>query len=172
MAKVVISGFEDAEKKAIAKIKKALNDPTLKKDVGDLVLKNMTTSLHQGKDPETRKPHETTISKKWKDQRDKIFKNGKNTPSQFYKKNRALEASGQVNKSFVVEVTKHDLKIVPRGVHMPYKNSKGRAIGKALTNSKLVGYLQEKGFRIFGAHENTIKSVKSLVNRALRKMLK
>lgn len=160
-----LSGFN---KKIEKRIRKAMSSEKVLKNVGDIALDHIRQDYALGKNPETGKDHPKVKNQKAKD---RIAKAHSSNRGDFHKKVNNL--SDQLRKSlrFKIKRGKPRVEIDATGIHKPYKNKKGKSIGKPISNSKLLSYLNEKR-QVFGLSKGKKREITEAVKRQIRRELK
>lgn len=96
---------------------------------------------------------------------------GSNATPAFYREKKAnLTLTGQLMESLKIFVKSGTLLIKPDGARRLYRTKKGE--GKtAPTNDKLAEYLEEKGFYFLGIDDLSLKKIKTISIRFIRRLL-
>ena len=175
MIRFKIKDVKKASKDAEKIIQDAIRDPKFLDEVGKLALQNMKINLLEGRDPSTLNPHKNGPAPSTVEARERLKRYNK-TP-RFYKPYRSLIFTGQLieSLSFRIKKGKAIVELFAKGIHRPYKNSKGKGSGKPISNQELLEIHQfgigQKKRTLIGLAEKTKRSLETTLRNQLRRIL-
>ena len=168
MTQIKFKNLPAFNKQIEKKIKKAVSDPKLLEEIGDVALTHVKGRMRLGQLPDQKGFHKAPSSA-WIKKRKELVKSGKvKTWNGKRPGNKSPIFTGQLADSlaFKINRAKRKVTIIAKGNHKPY--TKG---GKQIANSKLLDYIREKR-EVFGFTETKKKEILEIAKRYIRRALK
>lgn len=166
-----IANVRDNIRREFDRIRK---DPELLRQVGAITLTDIVSNARAGRDAETRQKFPIGLSESWVKTRKYLSKfNG--VSEYFYgveSRKSNLTFTGEFLKSFKFRVDQNDASttVFTEGDHPGYKTKNGST--KPVSNEKLLGYLENKGFIFFGVSKELKSRIVVLTKRFIRNLIK
>tara|TARA_R110000868_G_scaffold411262_1_gene702568 strand:+ start:1442 stop:1960 length:519 start_codon:yes stop_codon:yes gene_type:complete len=149
-----------AKKKLKAKFEKIIESDEWKEKATEYAINQIQGKTRTQKSAKDNSPL-PKISEKHKDNKKRIAKyNG--TGKNFGNTKSNLTITGQLLESLKREKHKTQAQIIAYGDRVPYKTKNG-TVKKTPTNTELVKYLSDKGYKFIGLSEKMKKNIKKLV---------
>lgn len=171
-AKVTIKGLDHLESKIRTTFDSIRKDPELLNQIALASKDNIIGYAKTGKNPETNSTF-PALSKSWIDKRDYLKKFNAVDPLFLDSRKSNITFTGTLLKSIIAKIKPSDASVIVQatGDHPGYKTRKKPT--KSISNEKLVGFLEEKGFiflRVSDKLRTRINVItKAFVRRIIRK---
>lgn len=166
MATVKINGLKNVKSSVEKLFEQIRTDKGLLDDVGANLVIQTQDFNRSGKSPSGTR-HEP-ISDEWIERKEALKQ--KNNPAPYYRRGASnLTFTGQLLQSikFKINQSAGSVYLYMSGTRKPYKNLDGTLVENTPTNDELRGYLEERGWKIFGIN----KQIQNTTNRIVRKFI-
>lgn len=170
MATVKVKGIAGVRKSVEKLFDEIRKDPQTLVEISEITIDQIVGFTQSGKSVSTNSnfPHlaESTI-----ENRKRVAK--LNQPDPLYSPNKSnLTLTGQLMKSIKATIfpSKGTVEVSPKGSHPGYKTSTGRT--KSEDNADIFGWLEKKGFRVFGFSQQFKDRLTSRVNVLIKRTIR
>lgn len=166
-----IPNVRDSIRREFDRIRK---DPELLKQIGEITVKDIVGNARAGRDAETRQKFPVGLSESWIKTR--LYLSKYNSVSEYFfgveSRKSNLSFTGKFLESFKFKLNQNDgsVNISTEGNHPGYKTKLGST--KDISNQKLLGYLENKGFIFFGISKDLRSRIAVLTKRFIRNLIK
>ncbi len=166
-----IPNVRDSIRREFDRIKK---DPELLRQIGEVTVRDIVGNARAGRDAETRQKFPVGLSESWVSTRRYLSRF--NSVSEYFfgveSRKSNLTFTGKFLESFKFKINQNDssVTILTEGEHPGYKTKTGST--KPVSNEKLLGYLEDKGFIFFGVSKDVRSRIVVLTKRFIRNLIK
>lgn len=175
MSKVTIKGLPQVKESVQKLFESIRTDKELLTEIGANLVVQTQAFNRAGKTPSGGK-HENQISDEWIERKERL--KTVNNVSEYYREGASnLTFTGQLLRSikFKINQASGSVSLFMSGARKPYKNLDGTLVKDVPTNDELRGYLEKKGWKIFGLNKQisntTNRIVRGFINNKIKKSI-